>query len=329
MMSHQQPNRSPVALGGIMAALAVVLGLTAVMLPFVSGVIAPLPLALAAIWLSWRGAVLAGVAASLVLGIITGPLAGVSFFLQTVLIGIVSGALVRAKKRYGTLFALTTATQVLGTLLYLLVQLALMGFDVRAFMGTFGGLEEEMLASAEQLDLYNTMANTGGMSAAQAEHLFTNTVHIMVQLSPSIYVLMFAVMTGAELLLLSALCRRLRTPVQVQAPNWKTIIMPPAVLVPFLAAWVLLLVEQYLDNQLLWIVAANVMVIGAAFMAVGGASYLLAKLKFTEKPLMLQLLIIMLALFMGWYLILMCALLGIFDSIADYRHLRPEKGEQQ
>ena len=62
-------------------------------------------------------------------------------------------------------------------------------------------------------------------------------------------------------------------------------------------------------------------------MAMDGFSYCLAKLKFTEKPFMVQLLYLMLALLMGWYLIVVFAVIGVFDSIADYRHLRSQKGE--
>ena len=62
-------------------------------------------------------------------------------------------------------------------------------------------------------------------------------------------------------------------------------------------------------------------------MAVGGLSYCLDKLKITEKPFMAQLLVLLLVLFMGVYLIVVLAVIGVFDSICDYRHLRSKKGE--
>lgn len=63
-------------------------------------------------------------------------------------------------------------------------------------------------------------------------------------------------------------------------------------------------------------------------MVLDGLSYILDRLKFSEKPPVTQCLFILLALLMGWYLIAACAIIGVFDSIADYRHLRSQKGEE-
>ena len=325
-MSHHQPQRSPVALGGILAALAAVCGFLSQLLPFFFSLLAPLPLALAALWLPRSMALACGVVAALLLGLFSGPLAGVSFLLRTVLLGWVIGFLVKGRRHYAVLFTAATLAQVSGTLLYLLLTLAISGTGA-TFLAQFSGdLTDNMLAAAEDMNPYETLA-TNGMSAAEAEQLFRHAVQLTVQLSPAIYVLMFAVVSGAVLLLLHLLCQRLRLDAQVTSPSWQSILMPPAVLVPFLAAWILLLVERHFDNQVLWIVAANVMVIGAAAMAMDGFSYCLAKLKFTEKPFMVQLLYLMLALLMGWYLIVVFAVIGVFDSIADYRHLRSQKGD--
>lgn len=266
-------------------------------------------------------AVLSAVAATLVLGMLLGPLAGLSFLCQTAIFGLVCGLLVKARKRYAVIFSGATLALVLGTGLMLLLQLWLTG----AALPTFSALENEMLASAESMDLFNAMA-TSSMTAAEAQTMFTQLVHTMVQLAPAIYVLIFALETGVVLLLLYLLCRRLHTEVQVPALHWKTILMPPAVLVPFLLAWIALLAERYFDNQVLWIVAANVMVIGAAGMALDGFSFVIARLNFSEKPLITQFLYIALVLLMGGYLIVVCVVLGVFDSIADYRHLRSQKG---
>lgn len=320
-------QRSPAATGGILAALTVAFGLLAQALPFVFSFLAPMPLALAGILLPFGMATLSGAASALILGMFLGPLAGVGFLLRTVIFGLACGMLVRAGKRFGVIFAGATLAQIVGTLLYLLVQLALMGFKWQEFLRTFTGLEDELLKSADEMDLYSAVAASGGMDVTAAKQAFASTVHVMVQLTPAIYVLLYAGLSAVVLLLLHALCLRLGTPQQVASPVWQKIIMPPAVLVAFLAAWVLLLVERHFDNQVLWIVAANVMVIGAACMAVGGFSYCLAKLKITEKPFMMQILVLLLVLLMGWYLIVVFAALGVFDSIVDYRHLRSGKGE--
>lgn len=241
-------------------------------------------------------------------------------------LGLVIGSLVKGKRRYGVLFAAATLAQALGTVLYLALTMLISGTGATFLQQFAGGLEEEMLSAADEMDLFNAMA-TSGLSAAEAEQTFARVVHFTVQLTPAIYVLMYAALSAVVLLLLHALCLRLRTEVQVNPPRWQEILMPPAVLVPFLVAWILLLVERHLDNQVLWIVCANVMVIGAACMAMDGFSYCLAKLKFTEKPFMIQLIYLMLAFLMGWYLIVVFVVIGVFDSIADYRQLRSQKGD--
>lgn len=42
---------------------------------------------------------------------------------------------------------------------------------------------------------------------------------------------------------------------------------------------------------------------------------------------MIQLIYLMLAFLMGWYLIVVFVVIGVFDSIADYRQLRSQKGD--
>ena len=94
---------------------------------------------------------------------------------------------------------------------------------------------------------------------------------------------------------------------------------------PVLGARITLLANRYIDIHLLWIVAVNVMVIGAACMVVEGFSYTIAKLRFSEATPLMKLLYIMLAFFMGIYLFVVLAVFGVFDCISDFRHLRTTK----
>lgn len=158
-MSQHQPQRSPVAIGGLMAALAAVCGFMSQLLPFFFGFLAPLPLALAAIWLSRPMALACGVCSALLVGIFMGPLAGVSFFLRSVFLGLVIGFLVKDKRRYGVLFAAATLAQALGTVLYLALTMLISGTGATFLQQFAGGLEEEMLSAADEMDLFNAMGD--------------------------------------------------------------------------------------------------------------------------------------------------------------------------
>lgn len=326
-MNDLGPQRSPVALGGMLAALAVVLGMAGRFLPLVGDIFAPLPLALAGLLLPAGWAALCGVAATLVLGTFLGLVSGAAFFLQTVCHALLCGILVRRGWRFGALFAAVTAAKVGGGAFNLGLQLLLTGNGPGMLWQSVTALEEEMLTAADTTGVYAQLAAAGSMTAAEVQTLFAQTVHIIVQLSPAIYTLIDTFWAALMLWLFASLCRRIGTPVQVAVPQWRTLIMPPAVLVPFLAAWILLLVERHFDDQVLWIVAANVMVIGAACMVVDGFSYTLARLRFSERPLMWQFIYVLIAVMLGWYLIVVFAVIGVFDCIADYRGLRTPKGE--
>lgn len=321
-MSRPQSNRSPVALGGMLAALSVAFAAVSQFMPMFFGIVAPLPLAVAVLLVSLRFAVLITVVASLLVGLLLGPLAGVGFACQSALMGMVSGALVKKKRSYGSVFIFVTVAQAVGMACLLLVQFALMGFDWAAFSQSFLGSEEAIVATAQNSGVFDAMAQSSGISAAAAEATFRRTTHVLVQMTPSIYLLLFAGMTAVYLMLLHWLCGRMGIEPNVQAAHLKTIIMPAWMLVPFLGAWVIVLANRYLDIHLLWIIAVNVMVIGAACMAVDGFSYTIAKLKFSEASTMMKMLYIFLAFFMGMYLLVFFALVGVFDCISDYRHLR-------
>ncbi len=322
-MSRPQPTQSPVALGGMLAALAVAFAAMSQFLPLFFGLVAPLPIAVAVLLVSVRFAVLVTVVASVLVAILLGgPLAGLGFACQSALMGIVGGALVKQKRHYGSVFLFVTVTQAVGMGLYLLIQLALMGFDFGAFSQTYLTMEKDMIASAESMGVFETVAQTSGITAMEAEQSFKHTTHLLMQMLPSIYMVLFAVMTALHLWLLHWVCKRMNITPNVEHPNMKSIIMPTWVLIPFLGAGIALLANRYIDIPLLWIVAVNVMVIGAACMVVDGFSYTIAKLKFSEASPLMKFLYVMLAFFMGIYLIVVLAIFGVFDCISDFRHLR-------
>lgn len=326
-MTNQQPKRSPVALLGMLTAVAVVLAFLAQIVPILFGFAAPLPMIVAVIMFGFKQSMLVAAASSILVAVLLGPISGVSFFCQYALVGSLCGAFVKAKKSYGTTFLATTLAQALGMGLLALVQLALMGFDVAAFAQTYLSFESEMLKNAQETGLYATMAAGSGMSAAEAKLIFKQSLTMVMQVMPSLFALFFAATSAIVLWLSDKLCVGMRLDVRPQAPKWHDIIMPYWVTAIFIASWVaLLLNNRFLDNQLLWIVAVNVMVIGVACMALDGLSYVLAKLKLSEKSMLWQLFYLMFALFMGVYLIFVLAFFGIFDAIMDFRHLR-DKGK--
>ena len=325
-MSRLQPTRSPVALGGMLAAITVAFAAMSQFMPLFFGLIAPLPIAVAVLLVSVRFAILVTVVASILIGILLGgPLAGISFACQSALMGIVGGALIKQRRPYGSVFIFVTLAQAGGMALYLLIQLAVMGFDITAFMQTFFTMEEDMIASAESLGVFNAIAQTSGITALEAEETFRHTTHLFMQMIPGIYTVLFALMTALHLWILRWVCKRMNITPNLQSPDMKSVIMPTWVLVPVLGAWITLLANRYIDIHLLWIVAVNVMVIGAACMVVEGFSYTIAKLRFSEATPLMKLLYIMLAFFMGIYLFVVLAVFGVFDCISDFRHLRTTK----
>lgn len=322
-MSRPQPSYSPVALGGILVALSVVFAAMSQFLPLFFSLIAPLPLVVAVLLVSVRFAVLVSIAASILVGVLLGgPLAAAGFVCQSALMGIVCGALVKRKYHYSRIFIFVTLTQAAGMGLYLLVQLAFMGFDVAAFSQSFLSMEDEMVRNAQNLGVFDTIAQTSGISALEAEQSFKHTIALFLQMMPSIYLVLFGIMTALHLWIVHWFCKRMNIVPNIERPDMKSIIMPAWVLIPFLGAWIILLANRYIDIHLLWIVAVNVMVIGAACMVVDGFSYTIAKLKFSEATPLMKLMYIMLLFLIGGYIIVVMAIFGVFDCISDFRQLR-------
>ena len=326
-MSTPSPNRSPVALGGLLAGLSVAFAMMSQAMPLIFGFLAALPLAMAVILLSPRDGILIAAVTAILEGVLLGPMIAVAFFCQYSLMGLVSGWLVKKGKSYASNFVATTLSQIVGVAVLLFTQFAVMGFNVTEFVNTHLHIEDEMLANAESMGLYDSMAQAGGTSVGQAELMFQQIIHTLVQILPSIYVVLFAVLTGIHLYFLHWLCNRMRTSVNVPAPKLKKIIMPIWTLVPFLLSWIVLLLHNHFTSPALWRIAVNVMIVAAAGMAVDGFSYIVVRIKFSEASFMWKMLYIMLAIFLSWYLIIFFALVGTFDCISDFRHLRePKKG---
>lgn len=235
-MNSLRPQGSPVAFGGMMAALAVVLGLVGQLLPLFGALLAPLPLALCALVLPLGQAAVSGVAAAFVVGMLTGLVNGVQFAFSTVLFSVVLGALVRARKGYGTCFAGAALAKVTGAGLAFGAQILLAGVDLQTVWRAFSSLEEDMLQTAEQAGVYESLAASGTMTAAEVQDLFVRTVHVVLELSPAIYVLRDAALVGAVMLVLHAFCSRLPLFVQVPVPQWRRMIMPPAWTAGFILA---------------------------------------------------------------------------------------------
>ncbi|MDO4281432.1 MAG: DUF2232 domain-containing protein [Peptococcaceae bacterium] len=309
----------------IFVALSVIFAISSQAMPLF-GLVAPLPSAMAALSLSLGNAVAVGVITAILEAIAYTPLAGVQYFCQFALVGIVVGWMVTQHKRYGQIFGGAMLAQIGGMVVNMASQLAFSGFNVAAFLATYTNLENTLMDNAKEMNVFTAMA-TQGISASEAEASFRQTLHTFIQVIPAVYFVLFGIMAGILIFLVRWVCRSTRKPYVVPSPSWESIIVPVWVIVPFILAWVLILANRFINNEVLWICALNVMVIGAACMAVDGFSYIIARLKLRQRSQIWQLAFLLLAFLMSWYLIIFFALVGIFDAIVDYRHLRHQEKE--
>lgn len=315
-------HHSPVVMGGMIVALSVCLALINRIMPYFFTLFMALPLALGAIMMKPKAALTAAIAATLLCGMLLGPLYAVTFFCSYAMLGVYTGWASKKGVAFGKMVLVASLLQVLGMFIMFGVQLAIMGFDVPKFVQTVFGSSDELYDFAKASALYDYLQSSTTMSTQALDHMLWQISHTMFMLIPSLYLLTILVSVLFHVSFLWLLCKRLSIAVSMQLPPIDRMQMPVWLLVPTLSAWGLVLLNRYVHIEWLWAIAINLLCLSAVTFAAGGYSFFAAKSRLYHMRPFKRLLIMLVLLFFFQYSLPILALVGIFDTILDYRHLR-------
>lgn len=326
-MSKQFDHQSPVAFGGMMVALSILLAAGTKIFPVLIGAFAAIPLALAAFRLSLRNSIITGVAACILIGIFFGPLFGAAFLFEYAILGVFTGYAIQRNWTFSRIFLIAWGLQCIGMLAFLGIQIVIAGFQIDSVLQPFMNMEDDMMRTAKDMGLFERLQTTA-ISADTIEKMFAQSVQFFMRVLPAVYVCLMAVGVALHLLFFQVLCVRLHIPVEVKMPPYDQTIMPVQILVPFVFCWLALLLHQYIDDDILWIVALNGMVICVGCMCVGGLSLILNNIHWRKLAAPFRMLYFIVFFFMGQYFLIVATVVGVFDTILDFRHLRMQAKEQ-
>lgn len=192
-MSQPEEFRQPVVVGGMMAAISAVIYLTGAVVPGLQELLGALPMAICAMMISLPSAMISAVAAGLLIGIFLGPMTGMAFICEYALMGIYTGWGSHEGKGWFTLFTGATFFAAAGTLLMMVARFAIMGFDVNAFLATFTDLRDEMVETVQSSGLFEQLADEQ-QSAEVLENAFNQIMQFAMEITPSFYLVILAVM---------------------------------------------------------------------------------------------------------------------------------------
>lgn len=310
--------RNPVVTGGMMAAVSVAVYMLGILVPGLASLLGALPMAVCAMMIPLPAAMVSAVAAGLVIGFFLGPMTGMTFVCEFGLMGIYTGWAAAEGKRWFSIFIGGTLFAAAGMLLMLVARFAVMGFDVQAFLGTFTDMRNEMMETVRASGLLEQMANQQ-QSAEMLENTLSQVMQTLLELTPSLYLVVLAAITLIHLWLLKWLSGRLRMPVVYALPRIDSFSAPAWMLVPFFLAWVGILVNNNLPFYPLWLAVINVMVICAATFAAGGLSWVFRAVRWFQRPPAMRLLVLLAMLMTLQYVLIGAAAVGVVDTILQLR----------
>lgn len=325
-MSQRFEERPPVAFGGMMVALSVLLAAGTKIFPILIGFFAAIPLALAGLHLSTRDSLVSAAAATLLVGLFFGPFFGLAFLFQYAILGVFTGLAVKKQWTFRHLFLVAWVIQCIGMLVFLGIQFAIAGFDLTATLKPYLNMENEMIAIAKEMHLFERMQTTK-MDAYTIETLFRQSMQFFMKILPAAYAGLTAVMVAVHLFLFRVVCKRLRLGNGLATPAYDQVIMPVTLLIPLIGCWIILLAKEIFPSEILWLVALNGMVICIGGMGIGGLSLILHNIRWRALAMPFKMVYALIFFLMGQYLLVVAAFIGIFDTILDFRHLRTQTKE--
>lgn len=318
-MEHKMSTRA-LTEGALMAGLAVIFALLG-MVPVIGAftiIISGIPITIAAARHGSFTGGLAAVLATLLIALFLGPISGISYGLENMLLGFVIGYMLNKRKSGIKILQAGVITAALASLAMLVVSFGLMGFSPDAISAYFAEMETEMMEMYETTGLLDAMTAQQGVSAIELTALLQSMIGVIVKLSPAMMMLMGALNGAITYWLTMLILKRVkvRIPRSTGLSNWR---LPFSAIWFIIVVWALWLMGDRIPLDWVNILTMNCMVVCAALLFMNGLTAAMHIFNFKEMSTGMKVLTVMMFFMFFTGFIIGMIILGIADLLFDFR----------
>lgn len=322
-MTNTHFKARPLTIAALMAGVALVLFFIANFVPvfgmivrFVVGV----PLVITVVLTgSLMYGVLAGIVGGLLVGLSMGPLAGVQMLLVFVLPALVMGYLCQKGVTSSRIFVRTTFAALAGVVIYYLAMMQVLSIDFASFMTEIEKVKDEVWFFYQESGLLTRLEQQSVGAVEDLKASVETSFYYIVRLLPAFLAMVVLAQVLVQYLVSGRILRSVNVPFQ-KLPAFSQWYMPAATMVPFLFAWVLFLLRDYLP---VWsgieVIVLNVLLFSLFLAAIDGISYLYYQFTSIKMGRFMQVTMIFFTVFFVHIVLMIAAAVGIFDSFLDFR----------
>jgi len=308
--------------GVILAALAAIF-LLAGNLPFIGLFVllfSSIPVTIATVRNKPMVGALTAVLATLIVGLLFGPITAISGGLQYMLLGWVLGYMLYHHRSGSKTIQAGVITSALAAVAILLMSLALMGFTPDAIAAGLESYKTEMLNMYQTTGMIDMMTQQG-LSKTQVMDMLQQTMQMVINLMPAILIISRAVMAVITYFLTIQVLKKLRIRVP-RIQNFQKWGLPFAAVWGLIVVWALWLAADYINIGWLNILALNCMIIYGALLVLDGFALTCYWFKLDQMSTGMKLVCALFVLFFFTGFLIACVLTGLADLLFDFRKLR-------
>ncbi|MFA5535977.1 MAG: YybS family protein [Bacillota bacterium] len=313
---------SSVAQGALMAAVAAMLGLVSLFIPVIGAVATVLwsiPIILLALRFELRTAGLSLIVALTLIGLVAGPIAGISLGLKSGLTALVFGYAFKKSLSPGVSFLAGGLTSAIGTALSLLIVFLIMG---GASLG-FGELElmvDQVLSFYEETGLINVML-TQGLTVAEFRAQLMQIMALVAALIPGSLVLSSLFAAGITYLLAREILRRMGQTFK-PLPSFQNWQLPWWTVYGLIVGLALFLGGDYLGSNFLNAAGKNIIFIYLPILLLNGLAVAVYFYHHWTITAFIKVFLVIMFLINLPVTLPLVILIGVFDPLFDYRKIK-------
>ena len=316
--------------GAIMAVITAVFALIGTFIPLLNTftfIVITTPVIFVIVRNNMSTGILASIVAAFLVTIFAGPIIAIFFYLQFMLMALAYGYLIKNKKSVALILTTGTVVSVIGTVIVFIL-IALTGqLNFAQQQEVFYETIDRTIEQYERTGLLSDLEEQG-FTQEEIREMLDGVIAFIINIIPVLVVIASALTAILNFIFASFFLRKFQhtVPAFPKFSEWK---LPWYSIWGFLGAWVLVLLGDVLEYNIIMILGQNVLIAYGAAFFITGISTVAYIFKNAELSPMLRIAFVIIVVFMFQSIVVITAMIGLLDLLFDVRTRMKKRKEEK
>lgn len=262
-----------------------------------------------------------GVLSSLVAGflvtVIAGPLTGLFFYIQFMFLALAYGYLIKKEASVARILSVGTIISTLATIVVILLVMISSQISLDDQKAVFNESMDRMITQYEEAGLFKDL-EAQGMSKEEIRDLLATITKFITNIIPTLLIIASALTAILNYIFARFILKKFNYKMPAFPPfrEWR---IPWYYIWGFLAAWTILLLGDYIDNQWILVLGQNILIAYGAAFFVTGISLMAYTFKNMQISPVARVLFVFAIFMLFQNIVIITAIVGLLDTLFDVR----------